>query len=119
MVTTYNCSLVSALKESVEHRFSVYEADDLYHIAAIVDPRFKLLWCDSEEEKEDMKKLLSDFAADTYQMPCSDGRIFVVRAGKKTQRPVLQSEEKQQYFHLWKTVSSRTTDVQVAASLKY
>lgn len=65
MITTYNCSLVSALKESVERGFSVYEADDLYHIAAIVDPCFKLLRCDSEEGKEDTKKLLSDFAADT------------------------------------------------------
>ena len=83
MITTYNCSLFSVLKESVERRFSVYEADDLYHIAAIVDPCFKLLWCDSEEEKEDMKKLLSDFAADTYQMPCSDGQDLCGQSGEE------------------------------------
>ena len=47
-----------------------------------MDPRFKLLWCDSEEEKEDMKKLLSDFAADTYQMPCSDGRDLCGQSGE-------------------------------------
>ena len=59
MTSKYHSSLVMALKSSILQRLSVYEENDVYCIAAMLDPRFKVLWCESSTEVADMKKILN------------------------------------------------------------
>ena len=43
---------------------TVYEFNDVYCIAVILDPQFKLLWCNTDREKEKLKIMLIDYASD-------------------------------------------------------
>ena len=61
---TYNCKLVSSLQASLEKRLGCYELMDCLRIATALDPRFKLDWCEVEEQDE-VKALI------TQQMPKS------------------------------------------------
>ena len=45
----YNSSLVNTLCKSLESRLSKYEEDDTYITASLLDPRFKVAWCDEEK----------------------------------------------------------------------
>ncbi|KAJ8305575.1 hypothetical protein KUTeg_016120 [Tegillarca granosa] len=45
----YSSKMISTLKHSIHSRLSVYENDDSFTIAAILDPRFKLRWCENEK----------------------------------------------------------------------
>lgn len=42
----YSQNLVNKLCQSLEQRMSIYTNDDTFITAAILDPRFKLTWCD-------------------------------------------------------------------------
>lgn len=44
--------MVSTLKSSIEKRLSVYESEESYTIASVLDPRFKVRWCDEEKLNE-------------------------------------------------------------------
>ena len=61
---TYNCKLVSSLQASLEKRLQCYELMDCLRIATTLDPRFKLDWCEGEEQ-DAVKALI------TQQMPKS------------------------------------------------
>ena len=43
--TDYNTKMVRTLVESIKSRLSPYESDDIIIVAAFVDPRFKVRWC--------------------------------------------------------------------------
>ena len=56
----YSNALVKELAESVERRLAIYESEDTYTTASILDPRFKLKWCKDGYERDHHKsKLLS------------------------------------------------------------
>ena len=40
----YSNALVKELAESVERRLTIYESEDTYTTASILDPRFRLKW---------------------------------------------------------------------------
>ena len=48
----YNSKLLSTLKESVNCRLSIYENEVCFKIASLVDPRFKVRWCETEKVTE-------------------------------------------------------------------
>lgn len=48
----YSCKLLSTLRQSVDTRLSKFEAMEVFQIAAVLNPRYKLDWCtDSEVDK--------------------------------------------------------------------
>ena len=49
--TKYHSSFVLALKESLLKRMPYYEENETYILASILDPRFKLRWCQSDGDK--------------------------------------------------------------------
>ena len=56
----YSNALVKELAESVELRLTIYESEDTYTTASILDPRFKLKWCKDGNERDHHKiELLS------------------------------------------------------------
>lgn len=64
----YNTSLVERLRKSTEQRLSVYEQDDTYITAAILDPRFKLTWCNEDQLQKftsDLKRKVVKYSPDT------------------------------------------------------
>ena len=62
MTSKYHSSFVMALKSSFFQHMCVYEAHDVYCIAAVLNLRFKLLWRDTSTERSDMKKHSIDHA---------------------------------------------------------
>ena len=46
---TYSNKMVTTLKTSIEQGLSHYESDEVYLTAAVLDPRFKLRWCEAEK----------------------------------------------------------------------
>lgn len=62
MNSRVNGKLVTALKQSLERRLSVYEEKSLYKMAAALDPRFKLAWC-KEGEVADQRAAFTKEAA--------------------------------------------------------
>ena len=48
--------MVKRLMTSLESRPDVYECNTSYCVAVVCDPRFKLRWCSTEDEK---KKIIS------------------------------------------------------------
>ena len=54
----YNSKMVDTLKKSIDNRLSKYEDDAKFKFATTLDPRFKLKWCNDEEEKKLMKAKL-------------------------------------------------------------
>jgi hypothetical protein len=60
----YNCSLMSGLRAAVDNRLTQFEQSDVYVMATVLDPRFKLRWCSTETEKQAIKaSLLHHFQA--------------------------------------------------------
>ena len=59
VTSKYSCSLISALKVSLDRRMAYYEENNVYVLAAILDPRFKLRWC-LESEKDYYTEILVD-----------------------------------------------------------
>ena len=57
--SNYNNVLVSGLLKSLEKRLHTYEKNHVYQLAAILDPSFKLDWCNSEDERVAMKSTLA------------------------------------------------------------
>lgn len=55
--TTYSNKMVSTLMSSLSRRLAQYKSEDVYQIAAALDPRFKLRWSDTPVEME--SKLLN------------------------------------------------------------
>ena len=39
-----------------------YETNETYHLAAILDPRFKLRWCDDDEERQRLTNIIKEVA---------------------------------------------------------
>ncbi|XP_060072674.1 zinc finger BED domain-containing protein 4-like [Ylistrum balloti] len=67
---TYNNKMTQALKRSLQKRMSVYEDDDLFTTAAILDPRFNLKWCEPEKVGILTEKLRTE-ASRTIKLKCS------------------------------------------------
>ena len=47
--STFNNKMVSTFKRSIKERLSRYEEEESYVVAAVLDPRFKLRWCESDK----------------------------------------------------------------------
>ena len=62
MVSKYHSGFVRALKASFERRMPEYEQNKTYIHAAILDPRFKLRWCEDDKERKELEKELNDKA---------------------------------------------------------
>ena len=48
----YNQSFISDLRDNVEKYLGCYEQCDTYRIAAVLDARFKLNWCNNDSERD-------------------------------------------------------------------
>lgn len=65
----YQSSMVADLLASLNQRMSCYEGRIHFICAAILDPRFKLEWCDSKEESLNMKsKFIEIFSNELYDV---------------------------------------------------
>ena len=60
----YNCALLTQLKKSVEKRLAPFEDKEVFRLAAALDPRYKLSWCNTQQERDAMKELLITKAAE-------------------------------------------------------
>ncbi len=72
LLQKYNSNFVRNLKRSFETRLLNLQDQYIYCIASLLDPRFKLKWCTSDDEKESMRKILNDEAgmvSTTVQQP--------------------------------------------------
>lgn len=56
--TTYRNQMLTTLIDAVDRRLSHYEENPLFQLASILDPRYKLAWC-QEDQLEPMKDLLT------------------------------------------------------------
>ncbi|XP_076065166.1 zinc finger BED domain-containing protein 4-like [Oratosquilla oratoria] len=54
---TYKSNMITTLKSSIEKRLKIYEDMEMFQLASLLDPRFKMDWC-SPEEVNLMKSLL-------------------------------------------------------------
>jgi len=73
----YSTKFVSSLLSSLSKRLSQYENDDVYKTSAMLDTRFKVLWCEPEEIEEtttSLKKKVS-FVESVAQIDNSDDNI--------------------------------------------
>ena len=77
----YSNALVKELAESLERRLSIYESEDTYTTASILDPRFKLKWFKDSMERDYYK---SEILAKMYKIE-----------NKKSNRPVADCESEQ------------------------
>ena len=71
----YNTKFVSSLLSSLSKRLSQYENDDVYRTFAIIDTRFKVLWCEAEEIEETSLKKKVSFVEYVAQIDNSDDNI--------------------------------------------
>jgi len=63
LVRKFRMKMVVTFKDSIEKRLEVYEKELAFQLAAALDPRWKLAWCNQEEAKsikEDISKKLLD-----------------------------------------------------------
>ena len=54
----YSSKLITALQASIEKRLAPYEGMDDFKLATMLDPRFKLDWCQNDESR-DVRDLLT------------------------------------------------------------
>ena len=78
----YSNALVKELAESVERRLTIYESEDAYTTASVLDPRFKLKWCKDGNERDNHK---SELLSKMYKIE-----------NKKSNRPVVVECESKQ-----------------------
>ena len=69
---TFNNKMVSIFKHSIKERLSRYEEEDSYVDAAVLDPRFKLRWCESDK----IDYVESDVRKDLQTMLVQDDEIL-------------------------------------------
>ena len=68
----YSSKLVTTLQASLEQRLAKYEDMEHFQLATILDPRFKLDWC-NEDETNPMKRLITKkFEQLAPSTPCGD-----------------------------------------------
>lgn len=65
---TYNSRMVHALQDSLDKRMSKYEEREIFILASILDPRFKMKWCRDDDEKNISKALLIRHADTQFQL---------------------------------------------------
>ncbi|XP_045172971.2 zinc finger BED domain-containing protein 4-like [Mercenaria mercenaria] len=71
MASTYNTNMVTTLKASLDKRQSKYEENEDYCMASILDPRFKLPWCESDYDR-DQHIALSKMRCSTVVLPSTE-----------------------------------------------
>lgn len=71
MASKYHSSFVLTLRQSLRKRLGYYEEQQVYIIAAILDPRFKLRWCFEETDYTDI--ILSVLEQDIPPTPVDVG----------------------------------------------
>lgn len=57
IIAKYDNGMTQTFKTSLEKRCNVYEKDNIFRMAAILDPRFRLHWCE-QEKIADMTEIL-------------------------------------------------------------
>uniref|UniRef100_A0A1X7UC99 Uncharacterized protein n=1 Tax=Amphimedon queenslandica TaxID=400682 RepID=A0A1X7UC99_AMPQE len=45
----YNCQLVTSLQNALDERLSKFESMEIFKLATVLDPKYKLDWCTDEE----------------------------------------------------------------------
>ena len=71
----YSSKMISALKTSIDERLSIYEYDDTYVTSAVLDPRFKVRWCNEEKVDELLsvvKQKATQVKTATQDISCPD-----------------------------------------------
>ena len=59
---TYNSRMLLSLKRSLDERMAKYESRDVFIYASILDPWFKLRWCNNTEEMQEIKSRFTEMA---------------------------------------------------------
>lgn len=73
MKEKYHNPIITGFQNSLDRRLTVFEETDIFRIAAVVDPRFKTLWCRTNQEREEIKELVtSEMAKQTLDAPCQE-----------------------------------------------
>jgi hypothetical protein len=60
ITTKYHSMFVHELKQSLSKRMTVYETKNDYVLAAVLDPRFKMLWCRDSNDKKLVKDIVKN-----------------------------------------------------------
>lgn len=60
---TYKSKMVTTLKNSTDRRLRIYEDIEIFQLASLLDPRFKMDWC-SADEVVAMRALLNSKVAE-------------------------------------------------------
>ena len=98
--TKYHSSFVLALKESLLKRMPYYEENETYILASILDPRFKLRWCQSDGDKLRYIAMLKD-AASKY---LSSTSISIIESTTDLQPPSKKKKEEKLLFNFMEGV---------------
>ncbi len=73
VTSRYNNPFVRGLKASFDRRLLYYLQNEVYILAAILDPRFKLRWCNNDEDKyQEALDILSLAVDRCYEMHKTD-----------------------------------------------
>ena len=103
----YSSKLVTSLQASLEQRLAKYEDMEHFQLATILDPRFKLDWC-NEEETNPMRRLITKkFEQLAPSTPCDDlksppakrSKLFGFMKSKSVSKPT-SSTEVNKYLNL-------------------
>ena len=82
LATKYKNKMITALRNSIEKRLSVFESRELYTQASLLDPRFKLKWCKDGQERASVKETLLN-NIETFAAPDQEGREDAPRPSKR------------------------------------
>ena len=103
----YSSKLVTTLQASLEQRLAKYEDMEHFQLATILDPRFKLDWC-NEEETNSMKGVItkkfeklapSTPSDDVKSPPAKRSKLFGFMKSKSVIKPA-SSTEVNKYLNL-------------------
>uniref|UniRef100_A0A1X7TPU4 BED-type domain-containing protein n=1 Tax=Amphimedon queenslandica TaxID=400682 RepID=A0A1X7TPU4_AMPQE len=105
----HKSAIVTDLLASLNYRMSCYESRDHFICAAILDPRFKLVWCSSNEEKMNMKSKFIEIMSNEFDNEELSSTSSA--AGDSVQQP--QPKRRKLFSYLPSTKTSSRINIEV------